>query len=164
MYLCTCAQKGEGKFKMTIKKKAIAFICMMVTMIMVSTMAFATTKDEYSTVNAGNYRKTYTGTSSEFVARSYEVNTVYSTLKNTSTSTKYFVCQIREFTANVGWTANKTVQQNTLPEVQLEAIYKERDSDMTGYYYHHGICYANSYSGQVIDSYTYKACQYYTIH
>ncbi len=149
---------------MTIKKKAIAFICMMVTMIMVSTMAFATTKDENSQVASGNYYKTYTGTSSKFIARSYEVNTVYSTLENTSTSTKYLVCQVREYKANIGWTANETVQQNTLPDVKLEAIYEERNSDMTGYYYHHSICYANSYSGQVLDSYTYKACQYYTIH
>lgn len=146
---------------MTIKKKIILFMCMMITIIMTSTMAFATTKNEYGQVYSDNYNQQYIGSSSEFWAKSYEYDTVYTTLENTSTSTKYLLCQVREYTANIGWTGNKTVTGDALPGIQLNAVYEGRDVNMVGYYYHHGKCYMNSYSGYILDTYTYKACQRY---
>ncbi len=141
------------------KKRIIVFMCAMMVLLMATGVVFATTESGWDIVDKSTYNKQYVGSSSVFWARAYSDNVVYTTIENTSSSTRYLSCQIREYKANFGWQGNVEEFETVYPGIQLNAVYEYRDTDLVGYYYHHGKCYMNQYSGAILDTYTYKAYQ-----
>lgn len=143
------------------KKRISIFICMMLAVIMTTGVVFATTKEGADQWDESDYNKQYLGSSSEFWARSDGAK-AYVTIENTSTSSRYLTCQMREFTANIGWTDTSENAGTALKGVQVstEII---RDLDIVGYYYHLGKCFVNQYTGVVLDTYSYDAYQWMTV-
>ena len=125
---------------------------------MTTGIVYGTTVNTSGTVNKSTCSKSYTGTSSVCVM-SWELETVYTALTNTTESTRYLIGDISQYTYEEGWTdIQNTVQQTTKPGLQIFAAV-ERDLNMKGYYLHISYCYRNHYSSELLDRYVYKAIQ-----
>lgn len=141
------------------RKRIVAFLCMMMVFTMTTGVAMAKSVDGKGQQDNREYRVAYEGVASEFIARATS-NKAYTIIKNTANYNRDLVCTVRSYRANIGWTSEQRNSDTLLPDQQIDII-MDRDKSVVGYYYHTGKCYYNEHGGALIDSYTYKAFQWY---
>ena len=138
-------------------KKVSVFICIMLAIIMTTGVSFAKTEQRVEVVNRGTYNEQFIGTASEFWARA-TTSKAYATIENTSSGTRYLTCQIFEYKANIGYTADESSKETVLPGIQINATL-DRNIDLIGFYYCAGTCNGSQYGGGGIDFFSFKAYQ-----
>lgn len=140
------------------KKRLIFFMSLMLMIIMVTGVVFATTQTEDKYVGSGEYDYDMTGTYTKLQAHGRNSSAIMS-LKNTSSEGFYLIVQIREYDKDNGWTTNRSssAAETAAGNYLWESI--TRDFELSGYYYYYGKCMDSANSPAVYDTLTLRVFQ-----